>query len=308
MPGAFPVLRDRLGVWAQLDELLAEPEFDRSLTGVSITYRRLQKFGRLLGPAREIHRDPARMLAGMEWAGVVDPTMMHAAMVHYAVCTSSLVECGNPNDDLDALVSTLDTMEAPGVIVATELGRGGSQVSMRTEARYCHERDVFTLHTPDAAALKIMPNVGWLGLPRVAVVNARLIVDGSDHGVHAFAFRFPNPGTRVTALPGSAPVPLDYSVIRFEGAQIPRGYWLSDNARIVDGTVEDPLSPVERLGRSLGGVNAAIVSASVALTAAARAAVATAARFNIQRVIGESGTRALDFVTHQSELYSALAR
>ncbi|MEU6643108.1 acyl-CoA dehydrogenase, partial [Saccharomonospora sp. NPDC046836] len=31
-------------------------------------------------------------------------------------------------------------------------------------------------------------------------------------------------------------------------------------------------------------------------------------RFNIQRVIGESGTRALDFVTHQSELYSALAR
>lgn len=303
-----PLFADRLSAWAELDELRGKPEFAADLTGIDTTYRRLQAFGRLLGPAQELHRRPERLLAGMEWAGIVDPAMMHAAMVHFGVATTAFVECGHPNDDLDPLLAELDSVEAPGTIVATELGRGGSQVNMRTEARYHRDRRTFTLHTPDDAALKIMPNVGWTGLPRTAVVNARLIVDGTDHGVHAFAFRFPHPGAEVSRLPGGAPVPLDYSVIRFQHAEIPFGYWLSDDVTITDDGVDDPLPAGQRVARSLGGVNAAVTFAAVALTSAARAAVAIAVRYNTQRLIGYPGTPAFDFPAHRSDLASAVAR
>ncbi|WP_393915985.1 alpha/beta fold hydrolase [Halostreptopolyspora alba] len=303
-----PLFRDRMPVWAELDELLDLPEFSWNLTGVSAVYRRLRAFGRALGPARDLHGSPMRLLAGMEWAGIVDPAMMHAAMVHYGVATTALVECGHTDDDLDALTANLDTMDAPGAIVATELGRGGSQTTIRTEARYDRERDTFTLHTPDDAALKIMPNVGWTGLGRTAVVNARLVVDDSDHGIHAFAFGFPHPRVDVTILPGGAPVPLDYSVIRFRDAEIPFGYWLRDTAAITGSGVADPLTPTQRLARSLGGVNSAVVFAAVALASAVRAAVAIAFRYNAQRIIGDPGTPALAFATHRSDLASAVAR
>lgn len=303
-----PLFPDRMPVWAELDELLGKPEFDQTRTGINATYQRLQAFGRLLGPARELHRAPARLLAGMEWAGIVDPAMMHAAMVHYGVATTALVECGHPNHHLDPLTAELDTMDAPGAIVATELGRGGSQVSIRTEAHYHRDRRTFTLHTPDDAALKIMPNVGWTGLPRTAVVTARLIVDNTNHGAHAFAFRFPHPQAKVATLPGGAPVPLDYSVIRFQHAEIPSGYWLSDTATITDTGVDDPLTPHQRMARSLAGVNAAVASSAVALASAARATVAIAARYNTQRLIGHPGAPALGFSTHSIELASAIAR
>jgi len=304
---ANPLFGDRMPVWAELDELLGKPEFDQTLTGVTITYHRLQSFGRMLGPAREVHRSPERLLAGMEWAGIVDPAMTHAAMVHYGPAATALIDCGHPNNDLDPLVAELDTMDAPGAFVATELGRGGSQVNIRTEARYHRDRATFTLHTPDDAALKIMPNVGWTGLPRTAVVTARLVVDDTDHGVHAFAFRFPHPQAQTTLLPDGAPVPLDYSVIRFQHAEIPFGYWLSDNVTITDTGVDDPLPAGQRVARSFRGVNVAVVAAAVAMAAAARAAVAIAARYNAQRLIGYPGTPALGFSTHRIELASAIA-
>lgn len=302
-----PFHGDRVPVWAELDGVLSEPEFDPELCGVNGTYGRLRVFGQVLGSARKVHRDPERLLAGMEWAGIVDPAVMHAAMVHYGVATTALVECGHPGDDLDPLLTEFDAMAAPGVIVATELGYGGSQVNPRTEARHDRATATFTLHTPDDAAVKVMPNVGWTGLPRTAVVTARLIVDGATHGVHAFAFRFPHPRARVTRLPGGAPVALDYSVIRFEDAEIPFGYWLSDTATITGTGVDDPLPVHQRLARSLGGVNAAVVSAAVALAAAARATVAITARYSAERLVGYPGVPVMSFATHRLDLASALA-
>ncbi|PRX51461.1 acyl-CoA oxidase [Prauserella shujinwangii] len=301
-------LRERMSVWAELDALLGRPEFDHARTGINATYERLRAFGHLLGPARRLYHDPARLLAGIEWAGIVDPPLMHVAMVHFGVATTAIVECGRSGHDLDTLTAQLDTMAAPGAIVATELGRGGSQVSLRTEARYDRERGTFTLHTPDDAALKIMPNVGWTALPRTAVVAARLVTGGTEHGVHAFAFRFPHPRARVVPLPGGAPLPLDYAVIRFEHAEIPFGHWLRDDATLTDGMVVDPLPPQRRLARTLGGVNAAVTSAAVALASAARATVAITARYTRQRLIGDPGVPALGFPAHRAELASAIAR
>lgn len=299
---------DRRPVWAELDELLSRPEYDPDLSGLHATYRRAQSFARALGPASKLVDDPARLLAGMEWAGTVDPAMMHVAMVHYAAATT-IHETATPNPDLDRLLPYLDDMEAPGVLVATELGRGGSQVSMRTEARWNPHSDSFTLTTPDDDALKIMPNVGWRGLDRIAVVNARLLDAGQDRGIHAFAVRLPHPGVDIAPLPGSAPLALDYATIRFNDAVIPRGWWLPDDAHPQPGgTIHDPQPAMRRAARSLYGVQTALTSGTVALAAAARAATATAARFQTQRLIGPDSTPAADLSPHRADLARIIAR
>lgn len=308
MPKTPALFRDRQPVWRELDELLSTPEFTPDTTSHTATYARLQRFGKTLGPARKLHHQPGRFLAGMEWAGTVDPAMMHAAMVHYGVATTAFMDCGHPNPDLTPLLDDLNTLAAPGIIVATELGRGGSQMRMRTEAHYNPDRATFTLHTPDDAALKFMPNAAWTGLDRAAVVNARLHVHGTDHGIHAFACRLPHPDVHITALPGSAPIALDYSVLRFNHAEIPAGHWLADTATLTPDGVEDPCTPQQRLARSLGGVNAAATAATVAMTAAARACVSITYRFQRQRLTGPTETPALDLPTHTDEFASAVAR
>jgi acyl-CoA oxidase len=97
-------------------------------------------------------------------------------------------------------------------------------------------------------------------------------------------------------------------VIRFDQAEIPYGYWLSDTAVIDAAGVRDPLTPRQRLARSLGAVGTAVVAATVALTAAARATVAVTARYNTQRLIGHPGVPLLRFPAHSGQLASAIAR
>lgn len=299
--------------WAELDELLSHPDFAviNHGGGAGAAYRRLHQFACALGPAREVYYQPDRLLAGMEWAGIIDPALMHAAMVHYGVCGTALREGADPhNVAVDELAHRVDSAEAVGTIVATEAGRGGSQMAMRTEAHYDREQDVFRLHTPTESAVKFMPNVGHAGTQHVGIVTARLYgPDGVDHGVHAFAVPLPYPGVDIRALPGGAPVDLDYAAIRFTQAVIPRGYWLARDACITqDGHVEDLLSPQQRLGRSLAGVGTALVSASVALHAVCRSSVAITARFLGQRLLGGVDLPVGRFSTHHRELASALAR
>ncbi|GAB2762987.1 hypothetical protein GCM10027174_44580 [Salinifilum aidingensis] len=308
------LLRDWHGtrprVWAELDQLLSHPDFHHHDGSAGLTYRRLQHLARQVGPAREVYHQPERLLAAMEWAGTVDPALMHAAMVHYGVCATALVEGGDEHSTtLDALAHALDTADAVGTVLATEAGRGGSQMAMRTEAHYDPTSDTFRLHTPEDDAVKVMPNVAHTGVVHVAVVNARLIAGGVDHGVHAFAFRFPHPQAQVRAVPGGAPVPLDYAAIRFHHAAIPRDYWLAGGARIDEnGAVADPLDAHQRLGRSLSGVGTALVSASVALTAAARATVATTTRFLPRRRLGGADRPVGEFSTHRCELATVVSR
>lgn len=304
-----PLFTDRIPVWAELDGLLDQPEFHPNLSGIATTYRRTQAFIRTLGPASKVLQTPGRLLAGMEWAGIVDPAVMHAAMVNYGAA-ATIAAGGRDSDDLGPHRDRIDEATSPGVIVATELGRGGSQVSMRTEAHWNPQKQVFNLHTPDDAAMKVMPNVGWTGIGRTAVVNARLLHNDTDYGIHAFVVPFPHPDIHVTPLPGTTPgVPLDFSLIRFDGVAVPAGCWLADSSSVdSDGTIHDPLPPLQRMARSLHGVNTALAAGTVAYMSAARAAVTIAARFNTQRHITADAVPALTFTTHRADLASALAR
>ncbi|CAI5490065.1 unnamed protein product [Closterium sp. Naga37s-1] len=72
-----------------------------------------------------------------------------------------------------------------GCYAQTELGHGSNVQGLETTASYVPETDEWDVHTPTITATKWWP--GGLGkASNHAVVYARLISKGKDHGVHAF--------------------------------------------------------------------------------------------------------------------------
>ncbi|MGW1072086.1 acyl-CoA dehydrogenase family protein [Streptomyces sp. NPDC002537] len=314
---------DRLRQLSRLDRLLDSPCFDRGSPAgpaddrYGQTYSRLRALGLDAGGSLALHHDRSRLLTTLEWAATVDPGLFLTALVHFSVVTCTLAELGRPGESLAPLIEDLDRMDAVGGILITELGSGSSHLAPGTEARYHHTSRTFTLHTPGPEAAKFMAPAGSPGRSRIAVVYARLLVDDRAHGVFPFAVRLRHgattaPGARITPLPPTSLVPLDYAVISFDGTPVPYDGWLRDSADITDdGHFEDPLGGSDhRLIRSLLASAHASVSAATGQAAAARAAVAIALRYARGRTtMGRLAPErpVLEYRTQQEALYSALA-
>lgn len=72
-----------------------------------------------------------------------------------------------------------------GTYAQTELGHGTFVRGLETTATYDPETQEFLLHSPTLTSTKWWP--GGMGKTAThAVVMARLIVNGRDHGPHAF--------------------------------------------------------------------------------------------------------------------------
>ncbi|MFD8957241.1 acyl-CoA dehydrogenase, partial [Streptomyces anulatus] len=121
----------------------------------------------------------------------------------------------------------------------------------------------FVLNTPTPAAAKFMPNTSPAGGAKGAVVAARLIVDGTDHGVFLFltplsdAEGSPLPGVEVRPLPQTASSPVDHCATTFHNVRLPFDALLQgDHGRLTpDGEFTSALgSPRRRFLQSIGRV------------------------------------------------------
>lgn len=88
--------------------------------------------------------------------------------------------------DLLPLLQALERFDTCGEFLLTELGHGLDVRNLETTAT--HQADgSFVLHTPNPRAAKTMPpSSPHSGMARTAVVFARLMVAGKDHGVRPF--------------------------------------------------------------------------------------------------------------------------
>jgi acyl-CoA oxidase len=313
---------ERLAHLCDLDRLLDEPEFATTAPTSNRernvrTYARLAAVGRHGGGSVNLAADTERLNTVQEWMAVVDPSVSHAGLVHFAVCTWAIGALGRPEAYLAELTHDLDCQRAAGSILVTEIGRSNSHIAVATEARFDARSRTFTLHTPHDGAAKIMANVAERGVPKIAIVFAQLVVGDRRCGLFPFAMRIqtedgPAHGVRVAALSDVPAVPLDYALVRFDDARVPFDSWLRDSASLdADGVFDDPLGGgAPRLTRSFAFAASAALGASVALAAAARASITIALRHANQRVTSGSlapGLEVIGYSTQQWALYTALA-
>ena len=103
--------------------------------------------------------------------------------VHFNLCIGTLSIFSQERPDLSRLIQKLLNFEACGQFMLAEVGHGLDARNMETTATLQSDGS-FDLHTPRAAAAKCMPPTSPQGgVPLVAVLFARLVVNGRlDHG------------------------------------------------------------------------------------------------------------------------------
>ncbi len=288
--------RERIhGPWRRLG---LDPRFHRSHDAspaeqVAGSYRRLHLLNETLDAAA-LAGDPHRLTALHEWTGPLDGALTVLAGIHYNLFLGSLVDHDpHPKRPLDAYTA----MERVGTFLCTELGHGNDAAALETTATYDPDDRTFTLNTPGAAAQKFMPNTGPTGGPKSAVVAARLLVHGADHGILLFLVPLtdeagPLPGVVVRPLPLRPGSPVDHCLTSFDAVVLPYEALLGgDHGRLADdGTFTSALgSRRKRFLTSIGRVTLGKLCMSASAIGVARSSVATAVRYSHHRHV--SGAR-----------------
>ncbi|MFB7272745.1 acyl-CoA dehydrogenase [Streptomyces sp. NPDC056244] len=315
---------------------------------VALAYTRLRTVNHSLDSPLALAADPRRLVALYEWLGPVDSCLTTVAGIHYNLFLGSLLDHGfaggtfaggasstegqagepsrdqrdprDPRDQRDPReLADFLGLRRVGTFLCTEVAHGNDAAALETTATYDRARDGFVLHTPHAGAQKFMPNTSPVGGPKSGVVAARLLVDGTDHGVFLFLTPLTDgeralPGVRVRRLPAVFGSPVDHALTSFDQVFVARSALLGGaQGRLgADGRFSSEQSNRRRrFLTSIGRVTTGKLSMSAGALGGARVALALAVRYGGHRLI--SGARAVDRVpvfahrTHHGPLVGALA-
>ncbi|WOG86311.1 hypothetical protein DCAR_0205513 [Daucus carota subsp. sativus] len=211
-------------------------------------------------------------------------------------------------------------MQIIGCYAQTELGHGSNVQGLETTATFDSKTDEFVLHSPTLTSSKWWP--GGLGkVSTHAVVYARLLTDGQDHGVHGFIVQLrsledhlPLPGITVgdigTKFGNGAYNTMDNGVLRFDHVRIPRNQMLMRVLQVSrEGKCTYSDVPRQLIYGTMVYVRQKIVKdASNALSRA----VTIATRYScVRRQFGSQNggpeTQVIDYKTQQNRLFPLLA-
>lgn len=211
-------------------------------------------------------------------------------------------------------------MQIIGCYAQTELGHGSNVQGLETTATFDPHTDEFVIHSPTLTSSKWWP--GGLGkVSTHAVVYARLITNGEDHGVHGFIVQLrsledhrPLPGITVGDIGmkfgNGAYNTMDNGVLRFDHVRIPRDQMLMRVSQVTrDGKYKQSDVPRQLVYGTMVYVRQQIVlDASCALSKA----VCIATRYSaVRRQFGSQDggpeTQVIDYKTQQNRLFPLLA-
>ena len=165
--------------------------------------------------------------------GLFDFSLMMRFGLQFGFVMRAISRLGDEQQQqwLDKIAS----MELPACFAMTERDHGSNVKSLQTRAVYQPEEDRFLLQTPHQGAAK--EYVASLMQAHAAIVFARLLVSGKDHGIHGFVVPLRDSdgnwlpqiqaelGPPMGALNG-----LDYSRLSFQDLPLPRANLLCRHA------------------------------------------------------------------------------
>ena len=266
------------------------------------------------------HDYPGGGIAAFETLAFGDLSLLVKVGVHWGLFGGAVMQLGSANH-IATLGPKIVNLELPGCFAMTETGHGSDVERLRTTATYAPTTDEFIVHTPDEDARKdYIGNAARDG--RMAVVFAQLIVDDTNHGVHALLVPIRDedhnlmPGVHIEDCgPKAGLNGVDNGRITFNAVRVPRTNLLDRFGSVdVDGTYRSPIeSRTRRFFTMLGALvqgrtsvsGAAINASKVALTIAIRYAE-TRRQFTSPDTDTEN--RLLDYQAHQRLLLPLLAK
>ncbi len=309
-------------------ELLKREEFHQ-IPGLGMAEHRARVLGQLRRLVEEgaVHRafpkglggeeDPGGNIAGFEELVIGDPSMQIKSGVQWGLFGAAVLHLGTQRAHEQFLPSIM-SLATPGVFAMTETGHGSDVAGIGTTAIFDPESDEFVIDTPFRAAWKdYLGNAADDG--QAAVVFAQLIVDGVNHGVHAFYVPIrdgkhflPGVGGEDDGLKGGLNG-IDNGRLHFTGVRIPRTNLLNRYGDVDEnGVYSSPIaSPGRRFFTMVGTLVQGRVSLDGASTVASKLALTIAIRYASERrqfaAGGGDEVVLLDYQRHQRRLLPRLA-
>ncbi|KAL9246857.1 hypothetical protein vseg_020344 [Gypsophila vaccaria] len=211
------------------------------------------------------------------------------------------------------------SMQIIGSYAQTELGHGSNVQGLETTATFDHKTDEFVLHSPTLTSRKWWPG----SLAKVAthaIVYARLIVDGHEHGVHGFIVQLRSLDDH-ERLPGitlgdigmkfgnGGYNAIDNGVLQLSHVRVPRDHMLMRVLQVTrEGKVVESDVPRQIIYGTMVFVRQMIVNDASRFLSKA---VCIATRYSaVRRQFGSQNgleTQVIDYKTQQSRLFPLLA-
>ncbi|KAF6808256.1 hypothetical protein CSOJ01_07669 [Colletotrichum sojae] len=203
-----------------------------------------------------------------------DPVAFTITSIHLNLCIGSIARALEHRPDLAGILEDLQSFNVYGEFMLTEIGHGLDVRNLETTATMLEDGS-FVLNTPTLGAAKFMPPTTLLAsVPRLAVVFARLIVQGEDRGVKQFVVPLCDadrmlPGIVSRALPiRPGTKPFDHAVTMFDHVRLQAGALLGSAQKAEDERA-DFLDQIWRvsvgtLSLSIPGIAAMKIAGSIA--------------------------------------------
>ncbi|KAM0668250.1 hypothetical protein ACQRIU_001812 [Beauveria bassiana] len=160
-----------------------------------------------------------------------DVSAFQIAQIHLNICVGMIGTCVQDKPALQPVLDQLMSFEAIGSIFITELGHGLDVKSIETTATLLPD-GCFDLHTPSENAAKAMPPAApVIGMKRIGIVLARLIVDEEDRGLKLFVVPISDrdkmhSGVTTWLLPvRPGTKPLDHAITAFNHLDLHHQLW-----------------------------------------------------------------------------------
>ncbi len=262
--------------------------------------------------------DTGAFLAAFAMLGHHDLSLLTRFGVQFGLFGGAIARLGTERHHAKYL-SDAGSLVLPGCFAMTETGHGSNVRDLETMAVYDPVTDELVVTTPNDLARKdYIGNAGAHG--RLAVVFARLIVDDTDHGVHAVLVPIRDEdgsvlaGIRIedNAAKGGLNG-VDNGRIWFAGVRVPRTELLDRFGSIGDDGIyrSDIPNPDRRFFTMIGTLVGGRVGVGAASVSVAKSALTIAVRYaHRRRQFGptpETEYLLIDYPLHQLRLMPRLA-
>ncbi|EXM12914.1 hypothetical protein FOTG_18612 [Fusarium oxysporum f. sp. vasinfectum 25433] len=217
------------------------------------------------------------------------------------LCIGTLCSFVKGRPDLQDLVDKLLNFDIYGGFMLTEAYHGLDARNLETTATLLPDGS-YDLHTPHVGASKAMPlTTPYCGMPRIAIVFARLLVDGKSHGVKPFLVCLSDacgmrPGVTSRILPTRPGTkPLDHSLTAFNHVDLPFSALLGSSSE----PENDRLDFLRQIWRVSAGTLSLSIMGISAIKVGTRVAAAYIERRTITAPDGPVPEETMSFSTQQ---------